>query len=52
MTNQQIFETLAENEMRLFYAMRKHPEDETLAAAHKAAREALITFAAATGCHN
>lgn len=52
MTNQQIFETIAENEMRLFYAVRHDPENEALKAAHKAAKEALIAFAAATGCHN
>lgn len=52
MTNQQLFEALAENEMRLFYAMRRNPENEILAAAHKAAKEALVAFAAATGCHN
>lgn len=52
MTNQEIFETLAENESRLFYAASRNPESEELKAAHTAARAALVAFANATGCHN
>ena len=52
MTNQEIFEVLAENECKLFYAKCADRENEELRAAHQAAKEALIAFAAATGCHN
>lgn len=51
MTNQEIFEMLSENESRLFYAKNANPTEEMISA-HKAAREALETFAKATGCHN
>ena len=51
MSNQEIFEMLANNEERLFYAYcAEHTEE--LKAAHKAAKEALEAFAAATGCCN
>lgn len=52
MTNQEIFDTLAENESKLFYALSKNPESEELKAAHAAAKLALVSFAQATGCHN
>lgn len=52
MTNEEIFDTLAENEFRLFYAASRNPENEALKAAHAAARAALEAFAKATGCHN
>jgi len=52
MTNQEIFETLAENESKLFYAWCADSKNEDLKAAHEAARAALEAFAAATGCHN
>lgn len=52
MTNQEIFDMLSENESRLFYASSRNPENEELKAAHAAARAALVSFAAATGCHN
>lgn len=51
MTNQEIFETLAENESKLFYAYCANPTEE-LKAAHQAAKAALEAFAIATGCHN
>ncbi len=50
MTNQEIFDILAENECKLFYAYSKNHTDE-LKAAH-AAKLALVSFAQATGCHN
>ena len=51
MTNQEIFDILAENECKLCYAYwaNKTPE---LKAAHEAAKRALEDFAKATGCHN
>lgn len=51
MTNQEIFEILAENECKLFYAYcaNKTPE---LKEAHESAKKALESFAKATGCHN
>lgn len=52
MTNQQIFETLAENECKLFYAWCADNNNEELRNAHLAARSALEAFAKATGCHN
>jgi hypothetical protein len=52
MTTQEIFETLAENESKLFYATCRDPKNEELKAAHIAARQALESFARATGCHN
>jgi len=52
MTTQEIFDTLAENERKLFYASIRDPKNEELSAAHKAARNALESFAKATGCHN
>ncbi len=52
MTTQEIFDTLAENECKLFYAYSRDPENEGLKAAHAAARQALEAFAKSTGCHN
>ena len=52
MSNQEIFNILAENECNLFYAMLKNPENAELKAAHDAADKALVEFAKATGCHN
>lgn len=52
MSNQEIFEMLADNEMNLFYAHCREPENEVLKAAHYAAKQALEDFAKATGCHN
>lgn len=52
MNNQQIFETLAENECKLFYALCADSKNEDLRKAHQAARAALEAFAKATGCHN
>ena len=51
MTNQEIFEMLADNEERLFYAYSANPTED-LKAAHAAARLALESFAKTTGCHN
>jgi hypothetical protein len=52
MTNQEIFNTLADNEQKLFYALAADKNNEELRAAHAAARQALVAFAKATGCHN
>ena len=52
MTNQEIFEILADNESKLFYALCRDKENETLKAAHERAKQSLETFALATGCHN
>ena len=52
MTNQEILDTLAENECKLFYAYCADRENLGLKAAHEAAKQALIAFANATGCHN
>lgn len=51
MTNKEIFDMLAENECKLFYAYNANPTDE-LKAAHAAARQALEAFAKATGMTN
>lgn len=52
MTTQDIFNTLADNESKLFYATCRDPQNEELKTAHIAARQALEAFAKATGCHN
>ena len=52
MTNQEIFETLSENEMKLFYAVCADSSNKELKAAYAAARQALEAFAKATGCCN
>ena len=52
MTTQEIFDTLAENESKLFYASSRDPKNDGLRAAHAAAKQALEAFAKATGCHN
>lgn len=52
MTNQEIFEMLAENECKLFYAWAADRENKELREAHEAAKKALEAFAKATGCHN
>lgn len=52
MSNQQIFELLADNEEKLFYAFCSNRENAELEAAHEAAKKALESFAKATGCHN
>jgi hypothetical protein len=52
MTNQEIFETLAENESKLFYAYCADRNNSELKEAHLAARAALEAFAKTTGCHN
>ena len=51
LTNKEIFEILAENECKLFYAYCANPTDE-MKAAHAAAKQALETFAKATGANN
>lgn len=51
MSKQEIFEMLSENESKLFYAKNANPTAE-LIAAHAAAKEALESFAKATGCKN
>ena len=52
MSNQEIFENLVKNECELFYAFCADSKNEDLKAAHEAAKQALISFAKATGCHN
>lgn len=51
MTNKEIFEVLAENECKLFYAYCANPTDE-LKDTHNAAKQALEAFAKATGVTN
>lgn len=52
MTNQEIFEMLADNEQKLFYASCADKNNAELKARHTAARKALEAFSKATGCHN
>lgn len=52
MNNQKIFEMLADNEEKLFYAFCADSGNEELKAAHTAAKQALEAFAKTTGCHN
>ena len=52
MNEQEIFEMLADNEEKLFYAMCADRENKELEAAHAAARKALEEYAKRTGCHN
>lgn len=51
MTNQQIFELLSERESKLFYAYCEDKDNEALKAANESAKQTLINFAHATGCH-
>lgn len=52
MTNQEIFELLADHEEKLFYALCKNSENEPLRLAHESAKRSLEAFALATSCHN
>lgn len=52
MSNQEIFEMLADNEEKLFYASCADGNNAELKAAHTAAKKALEAFAKETGCHN
>lgn len=52
MTDQEIFEILADNESKLFYALCRHKDNENIKAAHESAKQSLEAFAFATGCHN
>lgn len=52
MTNQEIFDMLADNEEKLFYASCADNGNAELKAAHTAAKQALEAFAKATGCNN
>lgn len=52
MTNQEIFDILADHEERLFYALCRDNENEALKAAYENAKRSLKAFALATGCHN
>lgn len=52
MTNQEIFEMLADNEEKLFYAVCATPNNEEIRKAHETAKKALEEFAKKTGCHN
>ena len=49
MTTQEILDTLAENECKLFYASCHDPKNEGLKAAHAAAKQALEAFAKSSG---
>ena len=51
MSNDEILEILSENECKLFYASVANPTEE-MKAAHKAAREALESFARSIGILN
>lgn len=51
MTNQEIFNMLADNEEKLFYAYNAN-KTEALRIAHETAKKVLETFAKETGCHN
>lgn len=52
MTDQQIFNILADNEEKLFYALCQNKGNEALRTAHESAKQSLEAFALATGCHN
>lgn len=52
MTNQEIFNLLADNEEKLFYASCADTNNSELKEAHKAAKMALEAFTKATGFHN
>ena len=52
MTDQEIFEILADNEEKLFYAVCRDRENIALKKAHESAKQSLKAFAPATGCHN
>lgn len=52
MTNQEIFEMLAENESKLFYAKMQNKGNQYIADAHATAKKALEEFATTTGCCN
>ncbi|MDE7339613.1 MAG: hypothetical protein K2N80_03495 [Lachnospiraceae bacterium] len=52
MTNQEIFEILADNEEKLFYALCQNKENVMLKTTHENAQQSLEAFAFATGCHN
>lgn len=52
MTDQEIFEILADNEEKLFYAVCRDRENEALKKAYESAKQSLEIFAIATGCHN
>lgn len=52
MTNQEIFDILADHEEKLFYMLCNDKENESLKTAHENAKQSLEAFALATGCHN
>lgn len=52
MTNQEIFEILADNEEKLFYVLCRNKNNNTLKIAHESAKQSLEAFALATDCHN
>lgn len=52
MTNQEIFDALADHEEKPFYVLCNDKENEPLRQAHKNAKRSLEAFALATGCHN
>lgn len=52
MSNQDIFDILADTEEKLFYAWCKDKDNAALIKAHESAKEALKSFAMATGYYN
>lgn len=52
MSNQEIFNILANNEEVLFYACIRDKDNKELKTAHDNARKALEEFAKSTGCSN
>lgn len=52
MSNQDIFDILADTEEKLFYAWCNDKDNGALQKAHESAKEALKAFAMATGCRN
>ena len=52
MSNQDIFDILADTEEKLFYAWCKDKDNAAVKKAHKTAKEALKSFAMPTGYYN
>lgn len=52
MSNQDIFDILADTEEKLFYAWCRDMDNAALDEAHEAVKKAFEAFAKATGCRN
>lgn len=52
MSNQDIFDFLADTEKTLFFAWCNDKDNGALQKAHESVKEALKAFAMATGCRN